>query len=198
MAVLSPEQERLVIDNMGYAEGIARQTAIKLPIGEKYGIPMDIQDCVQIGYVGLVQAAQKFDASDYDPKRGSLETLFRSYAYNRIRGAIIDEVRRQTFVRRRGIEQGIKFQMLSMDYETNDDAGVLQVGFEENNDVWIDIVQAIDILDERESKVILGLTIGVSGRELAEDLGITESRISQIAQQARRKLKEFVAGERTK
>jgi len=198
MAVLSPEQERLVIDNMGYAEGIARQTAIKLPIGEKYGIPMDIQDCVQIGYVGLVQAAQKFDASDYDPKRGSLETLFRSYAYNRIRGAIIDEVRRQTFVRRRGIEQGIKFQMLSMDYETNDDAGVLQVGFEENNDAWIDIVQAIDILDERESKVILGLTIGVSGRELAEDLGITESRISQIAQQARRKLKEFVAGERTK
>lgn len=193
-ATLTPEAERLVMENLDYAEGVARQTAIRLPIGERYGIPMDMQDCVQIGMMGLIQAATRFDSSAFDPNRGTLDTLFRSYAYPRIRGAVIDEVRKQTFVRRRGVEQGIKFTMLSMDFDmTNDEDGSLfswEVGTIEDVDAWISLTDAMELLDERESKVVLGLMMGVTGRELALDLGITESRISQIAQGARAKLKE--------
>lgn len=189
---LSPSQEKLVIDNMDFAEGVARQTAVKLPIGEKYGIPMDVQDCIQVGFEGLMQAARRFDGSNFDPTRGTLDTLFRSYAYPRIRGAVIDEVRRQTFVRRRGIERGIKFQMLSMDYQIEDGDGVFsfEVGETTDPDAWIAINDAMEVLDERETRIVLGFMVGITGRELALDLGITESRVSQIAQGARAKLKE--------
>jgi len=193
MKALSPRQEELVVANMDFAEGVARQTAVKLPIGEKYGIPMDIQDCVQIGLMGLMQAAQRFDDTDFDPEKGTLTSLFRSYAYPRIRGAVIDEVRRQTFVRRRGIERGIKFQMLSMDYGVMGEDGetmLFEVGVETDSDIWIAITDAMETLDERESKIITGLMIGITGRELAADFGVTESRISQIAQEARNKLRE--------
>lgn len=189
---LSPEQERLVLDNMDYAEGVARQVAVKLPL-EKFGIPMDMQDCIQSGLMGLMQAASRFDSSEYDPERGTLQTLFRSYAYPRIRGAVIDEVRRQTFVRRRGIEQGINFVMLSMDYELSEEDGsqlAFEVGEDIDFDIWLSFSEAMDTLDERETKVMLALMAGVTGRELALDLGVTESRVSQIAQGARAKLKE--------
>jgi RNA polymerase sigma factor for flagellar operon FliA len=50
----------------------------------------ELEDLISAGTVGLVKAARSFD-----PAR---EVEFKTYAYIRIRGAIIDELRRSSFV----------------------------------------------------------------------------------------------------
>ncbi|MBN1942411.1 MAG: FliA/WhiG family RNA polymerase sigma factor [Phycisphaerae bacterium] len=50
----------------------------------------DLEDLVSAGTVGLVKAARSFD-----PAR---EVEFKTYAYIRIRGAVIDELRKTSFV----------------------------------------------------------------------------------------------------
>jgi RNA polymerase sigma factor for flagellar operon FliA len=52
--------------------------------------PLSFEDLVSAGTVGLVKAAR-----DYDPGR---DTEFKTYAYIRIKGAIIDELRAWSFV----------------------------------------------------------------------------------------------------
>ena len=49
---------------------------------------IEIEDLMQIGYFGLVTAAQK-----YSPKEGA---TFASYAVLRIRGAIVDHLRKSS------------------------------------------------------------------------------------------------------
>ena len=51
---------------------------------------IDIDDLISAGTLGLVQAARSFD-----PTR---EASFKTYAYIRIRGAILDEFRSSTFI----------------------------------------------------------------------------------------------------
>ncbi len=52
--------------------------------------PLTFEDLVSAGTVGLVKAAR-----DYDPSHGA---EFKTYAYIRIRGAILDELREWSFV----------------------------------------------------------------------------------------------------
>lgn len=52
--------------------------------------PLSYDDLVSAGTVGLVKAAR-----DYDPSR---QAEFKTYAYIRIRGAVLDELRRWSFV----------------------------------------------------------------------------------------------------
>lgn len=52
--------------------------------------PLSFDDLIAAGTVGLVKAAR-----DYDPSR---QAEFKTYAYIRIRGAILDELKKWTFV----------------------------------------------------------------------------------------------------
>jgi len=195
---LTKAQEKLVIDNMDYAKGISTQLAWKLPLqhkpNHKYGIPLEVEDIIAIGYVGLVQAAKRFDITSHDPSRATLNTNFKSYAYTRIRGAIIDECRKATFVRRRGLEKGIQFQMISLDLPMQSDDGDFTtwqlLSPDDNPDAWLDFQRIFETLTEREQRIIGGLMEGQTGRQLATEFNVTESRISQIAGEARTKLKE--------
>ncbi|MFP3936924.1 MAG: sigma-70 family RNA polymerase sigma factor [Phycisphaerae bacterium] len=49
----------------------------------------DVEDLISAGTLGLVKAARAYDPSQ--------ETSFKTYAYIRIRGAVIDELRGRTF-----------------------------------------------------------------------------------------------------
>lgn len=51
---------------------------------------LSMEDLVSAGTVGLIKAAR-----DYDPSR---EAEFKTYAYIRIRGAVLDELKSQSFV----------------------------------------------------------------------------------------------------
>lgn len=57
----------------------------------------DYDDLYQFGVIGLMDALDKFDATKKVP--------FESYAYTRIRGAIIDEIRKTSPVTRTGMDK---------------------------------------------------------------------------------------------
>jgi len=78
--------------------GLVKRTALHL----KARIPqvMDVDELIQVGMVGLIEASQNFDAS-----RG---VEFEIFARTRIRGAILDEVRRISVLPRRPSHTSVK------------------------------------------------------------------------------------------
>lgn len=74
------KRDQLVLENLTYVRHILGKLVGGLPTG------VDVENLESAGVLGLVEAAQQFDES-----RG---VVFRTFAYRRIRGAIIDELRR--------------------------------------------------------------------------------------------------------
>jgi len=79
-------QQKLFEDNVGLVKSIAHHVCVKLPPGHS------VDDLIQVGLIGLLEASRVYDAS--------LGAAFKSYASIRIRGAIMDELRRQSWVPR--------------------------------------------------------------------------------------------------
>ncbi|MBX9928090.1 MAG: FliA/WhiG family RNA polymerase sigma factor [Gemmatimonadaceae bacterium] len=79
-------RQRLLNDHLGLVHFVARQVARGL------AVEMDFDELVSAGAVGLMNALESFD-----PKRG---LAFSTFAAPRIRGAILDELRRQDHVPR--------------------------------------------------------------------------------------------------
>ncbi len=79
VAVLTRRNE-LIESHLGLVRHILGKLVAQLPPG------VDVENLESAGTLGLVEAANKFD-----PERG---IKFETYAYTRIRGAILDELRR--------------------------------------------------------------------------------------------------------
>ncbi len=75
-------QEQLILDNLVYVRKILSTLTVGLPPN------YDKENLEQAGIVGLVETARSFD-----PNRG---VAFRTYCYPRIRGAIVDEMRKNS------------------------------------------------------------------------------------------------------
>jgi len=82
----SVDRERLFEDNVALVKTIAQHISIRLPPGKS------VDDLIQVGLIGLLEASRV-----YEPRLG---VEFKSYASIRIRGAILDELRRETWVPR--------------------------------------------------------------------------------------------------
>ena len=79
-------RNQLFEENLNLVKAIARHICVRLPPGQQ------LDDLVQVGMIGLLEASRVYDAS--------LGASFKSYASIRIRGAIMDELRRQSWVPR--------------------------------------------------------------------------------------------------
>jgi RNA polymerase sigma factor (sigma-70 family) len=179
LAPLTEEQRRLILENMGYAENVAKVAARALPLAE---VGMSVDDCVQLGLLGLTQAARRFDASDHDPARATVATRFRSFAYLRIRGAVVDECRRLGGERRR-----LPPPTLSLDHDGGESLGAAaDAGLDEA----IDTRAALDSLGEPDRSIAVLVAAGVPYTELAPALGVTEQRLYQIMRGVRARLAE--------
>jgi len=75
-------REQLILDNLVYVRKILSTLTVGLPPN------YDKENLEQAGIVGLVETARSFD-----PSRG---IAFRTYCYPRIRGAIVDEMRKNS------------------------------------------------------------------------------------------------------
>ena len=75
-------RDRLILDHLDHVRHVLGRLTADWPVG------LDFENLEAAGVLGLVQAAEQFD-----PTRG---VPFRAFATMRIRGAIIDEVRRNS------------------------------------------------------------------------------------------------------
>jgi RNA polymerase sigma factor (sigma-70 family) len=193
-ADLTKEQEGLVLDNLGYAEQIARAVSRTLPLVD---VGMSVDDCVQLGLLGLVQAAKRFDASDHDPRIATVNTRFKSYAYLRIRGAVIDECRRLgPNSRNRDVGLG-RTPVFSLDYEGGENLGWDEF-IDESREDWIDFRRAFGTLAAGDQRIAVQIMSGVPYTELAPTLGVSEQKMYQIAKRIRVHLSSSMAGENSR
>ena len=82
---LSTDRQARVVNTLPFVEALARRMAATMPHS------IDIGDLVQDGVMGLIDAAQRFDEG-----RG---IKFETFAERRVRGAMIDALRREAWPR---------------------------------------------------------------------------------------------------
>lgn len=153
---------------------------------------VDMDDLVSAGTIALIEAADRYDAE----RRVS----FATFAYPRIRGAMLDELSRlaESGAARRGGASPVSLQA-----PLAADAG--------RTDSWIDVtadrsmpephksaelgelLRAIVELPRRERELIALAVAGTSIAEIARSWGCSEARVSQLLMRARFRLEERTA-----
>ncbi|MEM9382767.1 MAG: FliA/WhiG family RNA polymerase sigma factor [Planctomycetota bacterium] len=218
------ERDRLIIDHVPLLKHIVGRMFFDVPG------TLDRDDLFGFGMLGLIMAADS-----WDPTRG---LAFSTYAYPRIRGAILDELRRMDFLPRgrrervRAVDAAIERLeqaggakptpeaiaaelgwrveevdevfvtaataiQASIDGSDDEDVGrdlaamltdprsddpVGSAEFEELKGVMIDAIS--DLPDQEKTVVTLYYAEELLLREIADILGVTESRVSQIHSRA--------------
>lgn len=179
----------LVKKHAEFARNVAVKTARGIP-----GRPVEDDDAEQLGMEALIVSANRFNLEKHDPTLGTLDTNFKSFAYMRIYGSVIDEARRNTFIKRRGLEKGVEMQLVSLDAPVlhagalHDDLHPELAAVTGDPDYLLDFEAGMGSLDDRERYVVLAFAAGVKGREIAATLDVCESRVSQINTDAKAKL----------
>lgn len=79
-------RDQLITEYLPYVKRIVHRIAVHLPS------TIDIEDLMNVGVIGLIQAVDR-----YDPKR---DNKFMTYAIFRIRGAVLSELRSRDFLSR--------------------------------------------------------------------------------------------------
>ena len=91
----TPESDRLIVEYTPLIKFIAHRIAVRLPPH------IELDELVSAGVMGLIDAIKKFDPSK--------ETLFKTYAEIRVRGAIMDELRALDWVPRSVRQKATQF-----------------------------------------------------------------------------------------
>lgn len=178
---------QLVMDNLGLARSAVRRT------GRPATVYFDSEDLMQSAMLGLVQAAHR-----YRPERG---VRFSTFAVPRIRGAIVDSMRAADWVPRT-VRQKLRdddfvpavhhfhaaFPSDSDEHrgEFLEDTRVERPeNGAERNELKEQLAKAIQALpDQQKTVIMLGYYKGLRLTEIANTLGVTRGRVSQIHSQA--------------
>ena len=219
-----------------FVEALARRMAATMPHS------IDLGDLVQDGVIGLIDAAHRFDDS-----RG---IKFETFAERRIRGAMIDALRKDAWPRgvrrvRRELEaarEKLRTQLghepsladlaaavgsdekrlgktivrintieSTSPYSSNDQVDDQQLpavlmpaeperpdALYEQTEVRERVRKAVASLPAREQRVIALYYYGeVTMKEIGQELGVNESRVSQLHARALRRLREALGTDQT-
>jgi RNA polymerase sigma factor for flagellar operon FliA len=225
-----------VESGLQFVEALARRMAATMPHS------IDLGDLVQDGVIGLIDAAHRFDDS-----RG---IKFETFAERRIRGAMIDALRKDAWPRgvrrvRRELEaarEKLRAQLghepsladlaaavgsdekrlgktivrintieSTSPYSSGDQVDDQQLpavlmpaeperpdAIYERTEVRDRVRQALATLPAREQRVISLYYYGeVTMKEIGQELGVNESRVSQLHARALRRLREALGAEQT-
>lgn len=183
-ARLDPELENTLWELSGSGDDRAREQLIlgyrplvfwlarKLQVA-----PSRYQDLVQEGTLALINAVDHYDRNR--------NTRFITYAYYRVRGAMVNFLQRVEAKAPIPVEEMEHVASESFDYEGED---------------WrLTLKEGMDKLPARESEIIEALLVeGRRARELAAEQGIDVSQIYRIQRRGLARLKAwFGAGEST-
>ena len=84
-----PKGEDLVMAHLGLVKRVALHLKARIPAF------MELDELIQVGMIGLLEASRAFD-----PTKG---IEFENFAHSRVRGAMLDEVRRLSFLPRSAV-----------------------------------------------------------------------------------------------
>jgi len=231
--VTSASQSRRIVQGLPFVEALARRMASSMPNS------IDIGDLVQDGVLGLIDAAHRFDEA-----RG---IKFETFAERRVRGAMIDALRRDAWPRgvrrqRRELDAAREALRRELGHEPSLSDLAARVGSDEKRlsrtIVRINTIEstsplasgehmdesslpaalvpsepdapdaayeksetrdriraAIQSLPWRERKVIGLYYYGeVTMKQIGAEIGVNESRVSQLHARAIRRLREALRG----
>jgi RNA polymerase sigma factor for flagellar operon FliA len=195
--------ESLILAHMPMVKRVAIHLKARVPPF------MELDELIQVGMVGLIEAARSFD-----PTKGF---EFEHFALSRVRGAILDEVRRQSFLPRSAVafnkseNEAVHVLAAELGRSPTQSELALFMGKEldefqrergqakrfetfsmevVSDEVMSAVVQAIDDLPEREKLVMnLYYVEELNLKEIGEVLGVSESRVSQILSSVVKKLR---------
>jgi RNA polymerase sigma factor for flagellar operon FliA len=226
---IAPAQNRRIVAGLPFVEGLARRMASSMPNS------IDIGDLVQDGMLGLIDAAHRFDEA-----RG---IKFETFAERRVRGAMIDALRRDAWPRgvrrqRRELDAAREELRRELGHEPSMADLAARVGSDEKRlsriivrintieatsplatgehfdesclptalvpsqpdsphrsyekrETRARIQKAMSLLPWREQKVIgLYYYREVTMKEIGAEIGVNESRVSQLHARAIRRLRE--------
>lgn len=178
---MTKEQEKLVSSTIGYVVTLARQYKSDI---------LSTDDLVSEGSIGLVKAAEKFDASKGKP--------FVTFAAPYIRRAIEKAIAKlSTDIDTRSTDESLpigsrnNFTLLNVLEDKNAMKADATV---EETTLTDDLIRCMAILNEREQRV-LNLYYGngyerQTMSEIAETMELKRERVRQIRDQALRKLRK--------
>ena len=223
------DREKLILDHVPLLKHLVGRMAFDLPSS------IDRDDLYGFGMIGLIQAADS-----WEPGRG---LKFSTYAYTKIRGAILDELRRLDFLPRGRREKVRQLERVVSELEQKNGvapapeviAETLGTSLDEVDEIllsaksaacasldgeiskellgllsdprsddpqgsveWLEmkdlLVRSITELPEQDKTVItLYYAEELLLREIAQVLGVTESRVSQIHTRALYRLNAALA-----
>jgi RNA polymerase sigma factor for flagellar operon FliA len=236
MSARSAEANNRVEAGLPFVEALARRMAATMPHS------IDLGDLVQDGVIGLIDAAERFDEA-----RG---IKFETFAERRIRGAMIDALRKDAWPRgvrrvRRELEAAREKLRGTLGHEPSLADLAAEIGSDEKrlgktivrintiestsplscgenvdeaqlpavlvpaeperpdhayerSEVRDRVRVAIEALPAREQRVIALYYYGeVTMKEIGAELGVNESRVSQLHARALRRLRESLGAEMT-
>jgi RNA polymerase sigma factor (sigma-70 family) len=136
---------------------------------EKHLTKLDVSTLISAGMLGYTQALRKFD-----PKR---KVKFKTYAEYRIKGAVLDEVRKMIGDERCKIKRPRRVDDFNFEYHMSDNGSLF-----ENIDGSLSVEEFLRDadLDEREKEILRCRYEGLNLREIAAKFGFSESRASQL------------------
>jgi RNA polymerase sporulation-specific sigma factor len=182
--MLSPEEEAYLWEHYDYrarARIVEAYQPLVFHIYGKLGLNLgeETVDVISEGTVGLIQAVDHFDHHRGVP--------FKSYAYLRVKGAMIDYLRSQKIAIKSG-------EMREFDFF----AQLASEGKDRYNLDRLEFIFAhLEELSPREREIILGLyREGLSQRQLAARLKCTPANISILHGRAVKRLRKMVNSER--
>lgn len=145
------------------------------------GFPFQIEELIHWGKIGLWDACNRYEGS---------EDEFVYYARVRIRGQIIDEIRKESgYVRRAGPDNQPEFRDV-----LDNDVVDLTLGEDQvsSRQLLLKVIAKMAKLTKREETIILKYYFeGMTQKELAAQLNVSEPRISQIKTDVVEKLQKM-------
>lgn len=144
------------------------------------------EDLIQIGYIALLEAAQR-----YDRRKGA---AFATYAMWRIRGALLHHFRDHAWpipVPRRQFQEGARVRTLSLDADLDsthpisetlgaDDPALAAIEARETLRARLRTLPRRTLPRRTRHVLLLSLVMGLSQDEIARRLGISQKSVSRI------------------
>jgi RNA polymerase sigma factor for flagellar operon FliA len=174
---LIQSQEQLVLDHRNLVRFIVRGIYPRISPYFKR------KDVISIGTIGLVKAARSYDAS-----KGA---SFKTYAFIRIRGAILDEVRHRTTGR--CPDDAKSFTLESMSHQAVFVSHKTPLKAAETEDLIVKLRKCLKKLNPRQKEAIeLYFLQDLTMKEVSVHMSICEARVSQLCASALTRLKVLI------